>query len=388
MKLRVGPWGAARAAASAGIAADAARAEDAPARFPCASCGASLGYQPGARHLRCPFCGAENAIPDAPAPAEALREQDFETALRAGAEAAQMETTQVVHCDSCGADTAFDPNEQARTCPFCAAPLVAPPRADRHIRPQAVLPFAITDAEARAALGRWLSGLWFAPSKLSRHARKGALAGVYLPHWTFDAATETFYSGARGDARTERRRGPGGKMQSVTRIVWRPASGRVARRFDDVLARGSRSLTPAEAGRLAPWDLSQLAAYAPDWLAGFRAEAYDVDLREAFVEARAQMDAQIAQDARRAIGGDRQRVDRLDTRISETTFKHVLLPVWIGAYRWRGRPYRVLVNGRTGQVCGARPWSAWKIALAALGAAALAAGLAWLFAQGGGGPRL
>ncbi|MGF1658380.1 MAG: primosomal protein N' (replication factor Y) - superfamily II helicase [Rubrimonas sp.] len=383
MALKIGPWGAARAAPSAAPA----QPPDEVARFPCRSCGASLGYRPGTFTLTCPFCGAENPTPEAGDRSAALREQDFEAALRAGADAAIMEATQIVHCDSCGADVEFDPAEQAKTCPFCASPLVAPPRADRHIRPQALLPFAIDEAEARAALARWLQGLWFAPSGLSRYARRGALSGVYAPHWTFDAHTETAYSGQRGDAVRRTRRGPKGQTQSMTEIRWRPARGRVARAFDDVLARGSTSLSQAEADRLAPWDLTHLAPYAPDWLAGFRAEAYTVDLRAAFVEARRTMDAQIAQDVRRDIGGDQQRIDRIDTRISDVTFKHVLLPVWVGAYRWRGKPYRVLVNGRTGRVSGARPWSVWKIALAVVSAAAVAAALFWLFSQGGG-PQL
>jgi hypothetical protein len=48
------------------------------------------------------------------------------------------------------------------------------------------------------------------------------------------------------------------------------------------------------------------------------------------------------------------------------TFKHVLLPVWLAAYKYRGKSYRFVVNGRTGAVQGERPWSAWKIAFAVI----------------------
>jgi hypothetical protein len=43
------------------------------------------------------------------------------------------------------------------------------------------------------------------------------------------------------------------------------------------------------------------------------------------------------------------------------TFKHILLPVWLSAYRFKEKVYRFLVNARTGEVQGERPWSAWKI---------------------------
>ena len=66
-------------------------------------------------------------------------------------------------------------------------------------------------------------------------------------------------------------------------------------------------------------------------------------------------------DAKSDIGGDEQRVRRTNP-ISDVTFKHILLPVWLAAYKYRGRTFRFVVNGRTGRVQGERPYSAWKIA--------------------------
>jgi hypothetical protein len=256
---------------------------------------------------------------------------------------------------------------------------VADPAPNRHIRPQAVLPFAIDDAQARDAIGAWLASLWFAPSGLKSYAReRGGLSGVYTPYWTFDARSETRWSGQRGDVFMQTVRGPDGKPQQVSRVRWTRRAGTERRAFDDVLCLGSTSLPREEADALGPWDLSHLRPYARDWLAGFRAESYTIDLRAAWTDARAKMEQVIRADVRRAIGGDQQRIERMDTRVSDVTFKHVLLPVWIGAYKYRGRTYRVLINGRSGRVRGGRPYSVWKIAgavLAALALAALAAAL-------------
>jgi hypothetical protein len=59
----------------------------------------------------------------------------------------------------------------------------------------------------------------------------------------------------------------------------------------------------------------------------------------------------------------------------------VLLPVWIMAYEYGGRPYRFLVNGQTGQADGTAPVSPWKIAALVLLAAALVALLGLLAAR-------
>ena len=74
----------------------------------------------------------------------------------------------------------------------------------------------------------------------------------------------------------------------------------------------------------------------------------------------------IAGDIRADIGGDQQIIERMEVAHDATTFKHVLLPVWVAAFQFVGQPYRFVVNGRTGEVHGERPWSFWKIAGAAV----------------------
>lgn len=75
--------------------------------------------------------------------------------------------------------------------------------------------------------------------------------------------------------------------------------------FDDVLVLASRSLPKRFTDALEPWDLAELVPYSPEYIAGFRAEGYTVDLDDGFVEARAQLDRVIARDVRFDIGGDR-----------------------------------------------------------------------------------
>jgi hypothetical protein len=75
------------------------------------------------------------------------------------------------------------------------------------------------------------------------------------------------------------------------------------------------------------------------------------------------MASPIEQSIRRDIGGDEQRIHSVDTDYYNVTFKHILLPLWICAYRYQDRVYRILINGCTGEVAGERPWSWIKITL-------------------------
>ena len=163
---------------------------------------------------------------------------------------------------------------------------------------------------------------------------------------------------------------------------WTLVRGSVARFFDDVLVVASTALPERFRRALVHWDLTRLEPYQPEYLAGFRAEAYTIELEAAFDEAREIMDRQIRRDVKFDIGGDRQRVDHVDTKLSDMTFKHILVPVWIAAYKFRGRSFRFVVNGQTGQVTGERPWSTWKIALAVIAGLIVAAIAGYFYAQG------
>lgn len=362
--------------------------------YPCDMCGASLRFAAGQSRLVCDHCGHVQEIPEAggAARAAALRELDLRAALADTLPPAAMEEHRLVACPSCGARVEFDPGLHASACPFCGSPVVIDAGTERQIRPSALIPFRLTERAAHAAMVAWLGRLWFAPNGLVDYARKGRrLEGLYVPFWTFDAATESRYRGERGDAyfttetytvrvngRTERR------TRQVRHIRWTPVAGRVARHFDDVLVMAAEGLPRQHADALGPWDLSELVPYSPDYLAGFRAEAYSIGLREGWAIARQKMEAVIREDVRRAIGGDEQRILAVDTRVRDETFKHILLPVWLAAYRYRDRSYRVIVNGQTGKVRGERPWSVWKIAAAVLLGLLVAAGIAWLLQRSGG----
>jgi DNA-directed RNA polymerase subunit RPC12/RpoP len=340
-------------------------------RFPCDNCGADFRFEPGRGALICDHCGNTGALEGTGAStAKAIDELDFRAALDAELPQSEIEETRVSKCPNCAAQVEFDADVHATECPFCATPVVTDTGAHRHIKPRGVLPFALTEPEARTAMTDWLGGLWFAPNGLQDYARKGrSMQGIYVPYWTFDADTRSAYTGERGtvyyETRTVMRDGKPQTVQ-VAKVRWRSARGKVARFFDDVLVLASTSLPKRFTDALEPWDLSEMEPYAPEFLAGFRAEGYAIGLEDGFVEARAYMDRIIARDIKFDIGGDRQRIHTVDTQLGAITFKHVLLPVWLAAYKYRGETYRFVVNGRTGRVQGERPWSKGKIAIAVL----------------------
>lgn len=358
-------------------------------RYPCEQCGAMLTYAVGSGQLECKYCGHRNAIVRS---AEPIHEADFRAALRELQRAhALVPQKTFIKCVQCAAQFELDAYIHAGECPFCGTVVITSTSHIKPIKVQALLPFAISDNQAREYYRKWLSSLWFAPNALKKFAREDTrLNGVYIPYWTYDSSTVTSYSGMRGDVYyVQRSYTTFEKGRSVRRtrmeprIRWTPASGRTQRHFDDVLIGATRTLPRKITDWLEPWDLENLVPYSEAYLSGFSSEVYQVELDEGFTIAQAMMENIIRNDVKQSIGGDQQRITYLQTQHSDTTFKHVLLPLWTASFQFRKKTYRFVVNGRNGNIQGERPYSRLKIAFAAITTIVLmVGGILWIDQSG------
>jgi DNA-directed RNA polymerase subunit RPC12/RpoP len=358
--------------------------------FPCPSCGADLLYEPQDGFLTCPYCGHKEAV--APSTAE-VQERPFEQYVRLRPE--QMgqlaDNALEVQCQNCGAKSLFVPPEVAGRCEFCGVQIVAQPKsADPIMAPEGLLPFSISQKQAGAGLREWLSSRWFAPNGLKHFAQPEAIHGIYIPFWMYFTNTRTDYVGQRGDhyyvTETYYERDAQGNQVERTRQVqhtrWSPASGTVEDWFGELLIPATKSVSTDHLHNLEPWDVDHIQPYNPAFLAGFKAQRYQVDLAEGFERAKDLMAPTIERDVRNDIGGDVQQIERMSTEYYKTTFKHLLLPVYAGAYRFNGKVFQIVVNGRTGEIHGDRPYSAWKIALLVVALLVVILILALVFGQG------
>jgi ribosomal protein S27E len=345
-------------------------------------------YEPTDGSLSCPHCGHKQAIQASP---EQVEERSFERYLQIRPEQLEQLAANAleVRCQSCGATVTFMPPEVAGRCDFCGVQIVAQAKsADPILAPEGVLPFCITQPQASAGLRAWLNSRWFAPNALKYFAQPDAIQGVYIPFWTYDTDTTSHYTGSRGvyyyTTETYYETDAQGNQQARTRqqrhTAWSPASGTVTRWFDDVLVPATVSLAQNRLEALEPWDLEELVPYEPAFLAGFKAQRYQVDLAQGFERVRQVTALMIQGDVRQDIGGDEQLIHNVSTNYSEITFKHLLLPVYAGAYRFNQKVFQIVVNGRTGEIQGDRPYSFWKIALFVTGLLFLLLVIALVFA--------
>ncbi len=353
--------------------------------FPCEKCGADLEFSIGTQSLQCPYCGTVKQI-ELPSNAPIV-ERDYLEMLanlerrheQGRDDAEQAVGEHAVRCESCGGEVVFQGTLTSSQCPYCASPLQRDKVHDapNRISVDGVLPFLVPETAAARSLREWVRSLWWAPNAFLREGANGKFNGVYLPYFTYDSLTQTRYAGQRGDFYYVTV-GTGNNRRTERHVRWSSAGGEFQRFFDDVLVIAAQHQSESLVLRLEPWPLAQCVPFTQQLLAGFFARTYDVNLEDGFTTARQRIEAALAAEVRQRIGGDVQQVASQQTNYSAITFKHLLLPVWLLAYRYHGQPYRVMINAVTGEVSGERPYSAIKIGFAIAVGLAVALGL-WAF---------
>jgi ribosomal protein S27E len=368
--------------------ATAALVPAAAQQWKCEACSGEQHYDAATKMLRCQFCGATRKVPGGKG---AIVEHDLFAGIDAMAQGLGTETDKISRCKECGATMHFGDSKIATSCAFCGAAAVWVEATKKIVRPESLVPFGIDNKVANQSFARWIGKLWFRPSDLKKLAKVQEMIGVYVPFWTYDAHVESSWTADAGYYYTvteDYEVVVNGESETRTREVqhtrWESAWGQRSDDYDDILVCGSVGLPKDLADSLKSFDTQQLVPYTPEYLAGWRAEEYAVDLQAGFEVAKERIDEDQRSRCGGDVPGDTHRMLEVSSTYSQLTFKHVLLPIWIAAYRYRGDVYRILVNGQTGEVQGKAPYSWAKIALLALFVAALLAVFVLFMTKGGG----
>lgn len=358
--------------------------------FRCSQCNGEMTYDAGRQAMTCGHCGHSQAVPQSEG-RQAIVEYDLEHGMAMSRERGYGTEVKTSQCQECGASVSFAASATAAECDFCGSSQVLHQDESRNvIRPESLVPFAVPRDDAQNKFSSWIGKLWFRPSDLKHKAKVAGMNGVYVPYWTFDAAVHSDWTAQAGYyyyvTETYTERDSEGNTVTKTRQVrhtrWEPAWGARNDAFDDVLVCASRGLPEKLERKIRDFDTAALVSYEPSYLAGWRAEEYAVELNDGWRQALRHMESAQERRCSSDVPGDTQRFLHVTNSFSEETFKHILLPIWISSYRYRGEVYRFLVNGQTGDVTGKAPLSVVKIVLFVLFIAAVIAAVVVLLQMG------
>ncbi|MBQ1566590.1 MAG: hypothetical protein IIZ80_01715 [Erysipelotrichaceae bacterium] len=144
----------------------------------CPSCGAAASFDIRKQRYLCGYCGSKVGI------GEAQQQKIGFRKIRSDALKKSVKQYKLfnVSCTGCGAQIVFEENEALSTCPFCNKTLVRSEYLNASNMPECVIPFAITEKEAKTLLKKWCE-----ENRAKEEARKllpliDDLKGFYLPY--------------------------------------------------------------------------------------------------------------------------------------------------------------------------------------------------------------
>lgn len=347
--------------------------------FYCPNCGGVMEFDVASQKLKCPNC---SHIVDITNHKEDIVEHNLTRRAMQTVRAEEKSST-TLECRGCGAQMEVEAYSTAVTCPYCGSSYVLADKQAEIIVPDGILPFTVDKNSAKEIVGKWIKKRYLAPGELKNLYQRGDFHGMYIPYWTFDARAKAEYTGMGGRNRIEHYRDKEGKTQTRTVTDWYPASGRLSTFFDDVLVCATSHHNRSLLSGIDDYDTRQLVSYAPDYLSGYGAQTFNVNLDTAHNTAISEMKNRLHELARQDIlrRFDEAKNISVSANFSDETYKHIMLPVYTATYHYKDKVYNVLVNGRNGKIKGEYPKSFIKITLIIIAVAAVIIGIIYASAK-------
>jgi hypothetical protein len=293
-------------------------------RFTCPKCGGRMVYAPDGTSLICEYCNRNQRL----STTSSSGEQDFIIAMANGSGLRGPVAVQTFKCQGCGATFILAPEEISVTCAYCGSVhVVALEGKQQMVEPDSILPMTLDQKQATWQLVHWVEGMKITPQEEVQLPR-----GLYLPAWTFDIIGSIPWNG----------------------MVYRdkhevPVSGQEVINYNDVRILGSKKLADLMVKTLPEFDLSCATKYDARFLAGWPADVYDLPMADASLDAR-QVAVEHVREMIRQKFGQIQNLSYSSSGIMVSSFKLILVPVWVTNIKAHDQSSRVLINGRSGSV--------------------------------------
>ena len=331
--------------------------------FKCPNCSGTVKFDSATQKMKCPYCDAEFEIK---ALVDYQKEVESKAADRFDWKSSSTETWKESNlvdlstgsCPSCGAELIGDKNTIAMVCPCCGNAQIVQKRIQGMLKPDYCIPFKLEKKAAVEALKRFCEGKRLLPGFFKKENRIENIQGMYVPFWLFDAKAkarirfkatkvkawnEGFYNYTKTDS------------YSVIR------DGTFS--FEKIPVDGSEKMDNAYMDAIEPFDYSQINGFKSEYLAGYSAEKYDVDVEASKERFNARIKSSVEKEFANSITGySSLTVENSTVNIESGKVSYALFPVWILNTKYKKENYQFVMNGQTGRFVGRLPVDGGKSA--------------------------
>lgn len=249
----------------------------------------------------------------------------------------------VYTCNSCGAEIVINDNEVSTFCVYCGNSSIVFSRLDKLKSPRAIIPFRVSKERAEKLIRERLNAGLFIPKEI-KNFKVDALRPIYIPYYI--SKVHCYGSELVSSI-------VGSGKDSTTYYYLR--GGRCD--FDEVTVDASKKLNDRTAERLEPYRLLDLKPFDENYLLGFYSDKADITPVEATNTARTRGLKLFEEALFESVteGHSQKVISKRTGSTGEGKPLYALFPAWFLTFRYKDRPYTLLVNGQSGKIVGAVP---------------------------------
>ncbi|MBP5245262.1 MAG: hypothetical protein J6036_02260 [Clostridia bacterium] len=284
-----------------------------------------------------------------------------------------LENTSIYICRSCGAAIEADETLAATHCPYCDNEIILSDRLTGGLKPNAVIPFKISEKTLEDSVKNYFKNKPLLPSNFITTQKMSKIKGIYVPFWLFDSQIDgqMFFNGSKTRFYSD-----SSYNSTETKHYIIENDGKM--KFSKIPVDASVKMDNDLMDAVEPYDYSELVDFNPAYLSGFFADRFDEDPGMSIPRAETRMNESAEAVFRNSVTGfDSLTLKSKNLKLTDSTVKYVLLPVYLLNLKYMGKNYRFAINGQTGKVVGELPISKFKKLLYYLAITLCGAGVIW-----------
>ena len=287
-----------------------------PFRIYCKNCGAPIGFDIVRQSYRCRSCGSQSGIEEERRIVHCWREWKRQETREMG----EMDALLECACSSCGARLLLPAGEEPENCDFCGSRLVRGEFREKERLPELIIPFLLTEDEARERMRRWARERRGRAEGRAVLSHMDSFRGYYLPCCLMRGPVSAGVSRC-------------GKHRSYFCRGY----------LDGSAVNASRQLDKLPLNEIEPFDWTAAEGFSYGFIAGQRVKLCDLSGRE--------LNARISEEAAEEFRPEVERVMQtggvsLSVNTGEMTILSALLPI----YFIRAGSFSAVMNGQSGRI--------------------------------------
>lgn len=321
-------------------------------KFTCPDCGVEMQFDEDTGNLMCPSCKKMEWVEG--------YEKDF-IKYRHVKDLYEFEDEEarLYVCKSCGMRLLTNNRTALRECYFCGGAMTAGERVSGDLKPTRIIPFSVSEKQAKKAFSRWFLKVKFAPREFRIKKRACKCHAVYLPVWIFQFRSQ-------GEARLHAIKSRKAVDEEEKEKIIETDHFDLYRRFDlgfdhlPICASGKIEQRFLEA--LEPYDFSALKKF--DVYSDFTIPAEQYTAKDDKLENGARKRVQELTDEyllHTAEEYEEAQVVQREYQAGKAGTEYIWLPIWFVSIEPGDNEYLFVMNGQTGKVAMDPPYHSVKI---------------------------